>query len=376
MDRLPVGHAFASDAEVMNYALSLARRGLGYVEPNPPVGAVLVDAERRLIADGWHTRYGEPHAEVHAISAAGDRATGAQLFVTLEPCCHFGKTPPCADAVIRAGIQQVHVGCLDPAPHVSGGGIQRLKEAGLTVSVGLYGSQAEALIAPFRKLMLTNRPWVHVKWAMTLDGRIATRTGHSKWISGEESRAEVHRLRGRMDAILTGAGTLRADDPQLTARPPGPRVPVRIIVDRDGSSLSLQHALVRTRDEAPVILCVRETPNDYHRVRLEEAGVEVLAFIGESPSGQIHRLLEELGRRKQTHVLVEAGAGLMGTLFDAALVDEVHAFVAPKMIGGTDAMPPVGGLGLAEIPAAASLTNRTVRFFGEDVLISGHVKRG
>src|SRR5207253_7885382 len=211
-------------------ALELAERGRGYVEPNPLVGAVVVH-DGRIIGEGWHQRYGEAHAEVNALTAAGDAARGATLYVTLEPCCHHGKTPPCTDAVLRAGVQRVVAAMLDPFPQVSGKGADLLRAAGVTVDVGLCEAEARRLNAPYLKLLATGLPYVTAKWAMTLDGKIATRTGDSKWISNEASRRRVHELRGRMDAIIVGIGTALADDPLLTARPTGPRTPARIVLD-------------------------------------------------------------------------------------------------------------------------------------------------
>src|SRR5258708_4670993 len=214
-----------SDAKWMRLALNLARRGQGFVEPNPMVGAIVVrDGEK--IAEGWHQKYGEAHAEVNALAQAGEAARGATLYVTLEPCCHWGKTPPCTDALIRAGVSHVVAAMADPFPKVAGGGIAQLRAAGIAVDLGVLEVEAQALNAPYLTLLSKQRPYVHAKWAMTLDGKIATRTGHSKWISGDESRRRVHELRGRVDAIVVGAGTGRADDPQLTPPPPGPPTPL------------------------------------------------------------------------------------------------------------------------------------------------------
>jgi diaminohydroxyphosphoribosylaminopyrimidine deaminase / 5-amino-6-(5-phosphoribosylamino)uracil reductase len=363
---------FPDDESVMRHALDLAARGCGRVEPNPAVGAVIVDEARRLIADGFHRQFGDAHAEVNAITAAGEQTRGARMFVTLEPCCHQGKTPPCVDAVIAAGIREVVIGCQDPAPHVAGKGIAKLTATGIDVTVGVGETDAKELIAPFRKLMLERVPWVHAKWAMTLDGRIATRTGHSKWISGEESRAEVHRLRGRMDAIITGAGTVRADDPLLTARPPGPRTAVRVVVDRSGESISPSGQLMSTIREAPVLICVEETHVDADHVkRLSDLGAEILPASNGEPV--LQQLLTELGRRQFTNVLVESGGGLLGAFFDENLVDEVHVFVAPKIVGGREAISPVSGHGRAEIPKLPSLRHMTNRQFGNDTLIEGRI---
>src|SRR5262249_49286375 len=219
-----------SDSEWMRRALELAERGRGYVEPNPLVGAVIV-RDDRPVGEGWHQRFGEAHAEVNALAAAGEAARGATLYVTLEPCCHHGKTPPCTDAIIAAGIARVICAQRDPFPKVSGGGIAAPEAAGIAVEVGAMTDAAQRLNAPYLKLLHTGKPWVIAKWAISLDGKIATANGDSKWISGEASRAIVHQLRGRMDAIIVGHRTAELDDPLLTARPAGARTATRIVVD-------------------------------------------------------------------------------------------------------------------------------------------------
>ena len=226
------------DSRMMLRALELARRGEGIVEPNPMVGCVVVQGEE-IVGEGWHQRFGGPHAEIEALRAAGAKATGATLYVTLEPCCHHGQTPPCSDAVIQAGIGRVVAAMRDPFPKVAGGGIQQLMSAGIDVEVGLHEQEARELNAPYLKLLATGRPWVIAKWAMTLDGKLATKTGDSKWISGEASRRVVHELRGRVDAIVVGRRTAALDDPLLTARlekGSPPRIATRIVLDSRDSS--------------------------------------------------------------------------------------------------------------------------------------------
>src|SRR5437764_9933585 len=213
----------------MRRALELAERGRGFAEPNPLVGAVLVK-DGRIVGEGWHERFGQAHAEIHALAQAGAAARGATCYVTLEPCCHHGKTPPCTDAVLRAGVARVVAAMRDPFPKVDGGGARRLRSAGVEVEFGLMGDEARRLNGPYLKRLATGLPYVTAKWAMTLDGRTATRTGDSRWISGPKSRSMVHETRGRMDVIAAGIGTVLADDPELTARPPGPRTAVRLIL--------------------------------------------------------------------------------------------------------------------------------------------------
>jgi diaminohydroxyphosphoribosylaminopyrimidine deaminase/5-amino-6-(5-phosphoribosylamino)uracil reductase len=365
---------FSSDSEVMQRAIRIAQSGFGHVEPNPMVGAVIVDANRNLIAEGFHQKFGEAHAEINAIRAAGEATRGADLFVSLEPCSHFGKTPPCADAVIAAGFRRVIVGGQDPAPHVAGQGIQRIRNAGIPVEVGLCQVEARRLIAPFETLMITHRPWVHAKWAMTLDGRVATSNGHSQWISCAESRAWVHHLRGRVDAIITGAGTVRADDPLLTARPAGPRTALRVVIDSTGESLTADRKLVKTLSQAAVMVCVSRRCSDVAKARLHRLGVEVLETNGDV-AVDLRDVLLELGRRRCTQVMLEAGPGLLGAFFDQELIDEVHAFLAPKLIGGANALPPIGGAGLPAIPGMSNLESFRVQPSGNDFLIEADVRR-
>src|SRR5262245_57065762 len=259
-----------TDREWMAQALALAERGRGYVEPNPLVGAVVV-RDGRLVGEGWHRRYGEAHAEVNALHEAGEAARGATLYVTLEPCCHHGKTPPCTDAVLRFGVRRVVAAMTDPFPRVAGGGVERLRTAGLEVETGLLEADARRLNAPYLKLLATGRPYVHAKWAMTLDGKLATRTGDSKWISSDASRRRVHELRGRMDAILVGIGTALADDPLLTARPPGPRTARRIVLD---SRLRLPPTsrLVQTAREVLTTVVAAASADEGAAGRLPQAG--------------------------------------------------------------------------------------------------------
>ncbi|MDA0282178.1 MAG: bifunctional diaminohydroxyphosphoribosylaminopyrimidine deaminase/5-amino-6-(5-phosphoribosylamino)uracil reductase RibD [Planctomycetota bacterium] len=373
---------FDSPNAVMSYAIELASRGLGRVEPNPAVGAVIVDDHLNLLAHGYHEKFGGAHAEANAIANLVDQVADANsrrdlvaratLYVTLEPCCHHGKTPPCADALIDAGIRRVVVGIRDPSPHVDGGGIQRLNDAGIDVTLGVREEHVRRLNAPFLKLMLKGLPWVHCKWAMTLDGKIATRTGVSKWISGEPSRQRVHMLRGRMDAIIVGAGTARADDPFLTVRIPGPRTPVRVILD-SLASLPLDSQLVRTAAAAPVLVAVSESAPSNQIEQLRSAGVEVFV-VGPSSTVNLRQLLTELGRRSMTNVLIEGGGQLLGSAFDDNLVDEAHVFVAPKFAGGADAVTPVAGIGREFIPEVSQLRSQTVEQVGDDVYIHGRLR--
>ena len=355
----------------MQRAIELAGRGRGFVEPNPMVGCVIVKAADR-IGEGWHQRFGGPHAEIEALRAAGDRADGATMFVTLEPCCHHGKTPPCTDAIIRAGIRRVVVAQDDPFPQVRGQGLARLQQAGIAVEVGLMRAEAERLNSPYLTRIQKKRPWIIAKWAMTLDGKIASRDGTSRWISGLTSRQRVHRLRGLMDAIIVGRGTLVHDDPQLTARPPGPRTPTRIVLDTH-ASISLQCQLVRSCREVPVVIAAGPDVDSDKARQLRERGCEVIVCEGTDHQQRLNWLFAELGRRQFTNILVEGGAAVLGTLFDAQLIDEVHVFVAPKLVGGRAAVTPVGGVGNSLIPENSSLIDRAVEILDQDVYISGRV---
>lgn len=356
----------SDDERWMRQALALAERGKGRVEPNPMVGAVVLDAAGQFVGEGWHERYGGAHAEVNAFAMARERACGGTLFVSLEPCCHVGKTPPCTDAVIRSGVRRVVVAMADPFPKVAGGGLAILRAAGIEVEVGIREHEAKTLNAQYLKLLASGRPWGHLKWAMSLDGKIATRTGDSKWISAEESRAVVHELRGRMDAILVGAGTVRADDPALTARPAGPRTATRVVVSASGD-LPEMCQLKRTARDVPVIVFTSKG-NESKLADWVASGAEVLAM------NSLDDLLAELGRRRMTNVLVEGGAGLIGSFLDANAADEVHAFIAPAIIGGDAAPSPVGGRGFERIADIAKLVDPATRIVGRDVYINGRLR--
>ncbi len=360
-------HDPATDGRWMRHALALAARGRGAVEPNPLVGAVVLAADGRPVGEGYHERFGGPHAEVIALAAAGDRARGGTLIVTLEPCCHHGKTPPCTDAVLRSEIRRVVAAMADPFPQVSGGGLKLLRDAGLDVTVGVCETEAKRLNAPYLKLLGTGKPWVIAKWAMTLDGKIATRTGDSKWVSGEESRRRVHELRGRVDAVIVGRGTVTADDPLLTARPPGPRVATRVVLTASGELP--EHCQLRaTAKEVPVLVATA-ADSEARLAGWAADGAEVLLLPAGDAGLSVDALLTELGRRRMTTVLVEGGAGVLGAFLDANAIDEVWAFIAPKLVGGA-APSPVAGRGVERITDALQAAEATVERIGADVLIT------
>jgi diaminohydroxyphosphoribosylaminopyrimidine deaminase/5-amino-6-(5-phosphoribosylamino)uracil reductase len=361
-----------ADGQWMRRALELAERGRGYVEPNPLVGAVVV-RDGREIGAGWHQRYGEAHAEINALAAAGEAARAATLYVTLEPCCHHGKTPPCTDAVLRAGISRVVAAMPDPFPQVAGAGAALLRAGGIVVEFGTGEAEARRQNAPYLKLLATGRPYVHAKWAMSLDGKIATAQGHSKWISGEASRRWVHALRGRMDAIVVGSGTARADDPVLTVRPPGPRTPARIVLSRSGT-LAPDCRLVGTVAEAPVYVATVTSAESPPLQQLRALGCQVLCLPpGDAPT-LVLSLLDELGRRRMTNILVEGGSKLLGSFRDAGAIDEVHVFVAPRLIGGAEALAPMAGQGAEKIADALRVAEWRIEQLDSDVLLNGIVR--
>jgi diaminohydroxyphosphoribosylaminopyrimidine deaminase/5-amino-6-(5-phosphoribosylamino)uracil reductase len=352
----------SQDEHWMRCALELAERGRGHVEPNPLVGAVVV-RDGQNVGEGWHQRYGQAHAEVNAFAEAGEAARGATLYVTLEPCCHHGKTPPCTDAVLRAGVRRVVAAMADPFPQVAGQGAKLLRQAGVEVAVGMLESEARRLNAPYLKLLAHGRPWVHAKWAMTLDGKIATASGDSQWISNQASRHRVHELRGRMDAIIVGGGTVRADDPLLTARPPGPRIATRVVLE-GRVEIPRDCQLIRTAREAPVMI-VRS------RKRQKLSGIEIVELPSDSDQVSVPALLDELGRRRMTNVLVEGGSAVLGSFLCAGEIDEVHVFIAPKLAGGVAAKSPIGGAGVERIADALKLQRWSVEQIEGDVFVHG-----
>jgi diaminohydroxyphosphoribosylaminopyrimidine deaminase / 5-amino-6-(5-phosphoribosylamino)uracil reductase len=352
----------------MRRALDLARRGQGFVEPNPMVGCVIAQGAE-IIGEGRHRRFGQAHAEIEALQIAGGRAAGSTLYVTLEPCCHHGKTPPCTEAVLASGVRRVVVAMRDPFPQVQGGGIAALQAAGIAVEVGLMEAEAARLNAPYLKLVEAGRPWIIAKWAMTLDGKIATHTGESRWISSPRSREVVHALRGRVDAIMIGRGTAERDDPLLTARPPGPRTAARVILDSQ-ASLSRESQLVRTAGQSPVLVAVAKEATAVKCGQLRDAGCDVFVCDGQTHAARLDALLAELGRRRWTNVMVEGGGRLFGSLMDARAIDEVHVFIAPKLVGGASAATAVAGRGIAEISAALRLESPQVRQLDGDVYIT------
>lgn len=326
----------------MARALELARRGVGWVEPNPPVGAVIV-RDGREIARGWHERYGGAHAEVAALAAAreaGADVRGATMYVTLEPCCHVGKTPPCADALIAAGVARVVVAMIDPDERVAGRGVAKLREAGIDVDVGVGEGEARRLLAPYVKLRTARRPWVLCKWAQTADGYLALPAGEGRWISGEASRQRAHELRSYCDGIGVGVGTVLADDPLLTNRSGRGRQPVRLVLDARLRTPAESQLLRTAAADQPVLIAATRQGVADHGDRAEAlrgAGAELLV-LPPSPGGvDLPSLLDELGRRQWTRLLVEGGAKVLRQVISSRLADELWVFVAPRRPAGPTA---------------------------------------
>ncbi|QEG20785.1 bifunctional diaminohydroxyphosphoribosylaminopyrimidine deaminase/5-amino-6-(5-phosphoribosylamino)uracil reductase RibD [Mariniblastus fucicola] len=368
-------HANLRDETWMQLAIDLARQGLGSVEPNPMVGCVLVK-NGKCIGQGWHEKFGEAHAEVNAIQNASESTKGSTAYVSLEPCSHTGKTGPCADALIQAGVSRVVVAVADPNPNVSGSGIDKLKAAGIDVSVGVLEQSAREVLAPYLKVVQKDKPWVIAKWAMTVDGKIATASGDSEWISNSQSRHLVHCLRARVDAIMVGSGTARADNPTLTVRLPGTdqelgfeaRIPLRIVFDSQATSAVVSN-LVQTANEVPTLIAVGPQHDAKQVARYVEHGVEV--WIGESLSHheRMIELLMHLASRGVTNLMVEGGGKLLGVLNDLGEIDEIHSFIAPKLLGGFDSVTPVMGLDRNRIADGTELKLQTAQRVGDDVYL-------
>ncbi len=361
----------------MRKALALASRARGLTSPNPMVGAVIVK-KGRILAEGYHKKAGTPHAEVIAIENAGERARGSTLFVTLEPCCHKDKrTPPCTRKIISAGIEKVVIAMNDPNPKVSGKGIEELKAAGIKVVSGMLGDKAAALNEFYIKHVKTGIPFVVLKVAMTLDGKIATPEGESKWITGEKARAAVHALRGSVDAILTAIGTIKADNPQLTCRTEEDRNPVRVIIDPslevrpDSNVLCIPpETIIVTRHAGEATAATKPEVVEKKRVLLSR-GARIIEYSGDKLD--MKWLMKELGKLGIISVMVEGGSSLNSYCLESGIVDKVMFFIAPKIIGGKSSFPAVGGMTFRRLEEAYRVNNISVRRIGEDILVEGYL---
>ncbi|HNA44133.1 MAG TPA: bifunctional diaminohydroxyphosphoribosylaminopyrimidine deaminase/5-amino-6-(5-phosphoribosylamino)uracil reductase RibD [Solirubrobacterales bacterium] len=367
-----------SEADYWQRAIQLAEHGLGWTSPNPAVGAVLVK-DGRVIGEGWHRRHGELHAEREALADAerrGNDPAGATIFVTLEPCAHTGSQPPCADGLIEAGVGEVVIAAGDPTEKTRGVGPARLEDAGIRVrwAEGPAADAALALIQDFRKRALTGKPLVTLKMAMSLDGKVATRTGDSKWISGEESRALVHRWRAEMDAVAVGSGTLTADDPRLTARHTDGepvRQPARVIFD-SGLLITTGAALFADIDEAPLLIIAGPDPDPDRLAALETAGAEVIPVVGEGSGARFAAAMEALGERGIGSLLLEGGPRLAGAALTAGEVDRTEIFIAPLILGG--GRPATEGSGPELMEEATRVPKMRIGRVGQDVLMSSTIR--
>jgi len=360
------------DARFMRRALELAERGRGLTSPNPMVGAVVVSGET-IVGEGFHEVAGGPHAEVAALAAAGARARGATLYVTLEPCVHHGRTPPCVPVVLAAGVGRVVAALIDPNPLVGGCGLAALRAAGVEVTDGVLAADAERQNRAFLTAMRRNRPHVTLKAAMTLDGRIADVHGESKWITGPVARAAVHRLRSQSDAIVVGVGTALRDDPALTARldRPWPREPYRVVLDSTARTPA-DARLIAAGTRARALILTGENADTARVAALRAAGATVVTVAGRAGRVDLRGALAALAAREVRAVLVEGGGEVHGAFLDAGLVDRVAMFVAPRLLGGRTATPAIGGAG-SPLKGAARLTTLEVTRVGDDLLIEGDV---
>ncbi len=361
------------DEQMMRRALALAERGRGSTAPNPMVGCVVAHGDE-VVGEGWHERAGEPHAEVHALCAAGDRGRGATAYVTLEPCAHTGHTPPCVDALLDAGIVRVVIAAGDPDPRVAGRGIARLQGAGVEVTLGVLTAEAEAQNVAYRTQRALRRPWVRYKTAMTLDGKIATRTGRSRWITGDAARALVQRWRSEHDLVAVGVTTVLRDEPRLTARVEGGRTPHKLVFDSvartpgDAALFAADDAGVPAR----VTIAVGPRAPEPRIAALRDRGATVLVSDDGRGRPSVVDTLTHLADAGALSLLLEGGGTLAWSFAEARALDRVAWFVAPKLLGGTGASP-LGGLGVATMDDALTLTGTTVRHVGDDLLIEGDV---
>ena len=358
------------DTSYMRLAIDLAERGRGWTSPNPVVGAVLV-RDGEIIGQGWHARWGDLHAERSALKNCSQSPAGATMYVTLEPCCHQGKQPPCCDAILQAGIRRVVVGATDPNPLVAGKGIALLQQAGIEVCTGVLEEECRAQNRVFFHYIQTGTPYVTMKNAMTLDGKIAAATGASRWITGEAARNKVHHDRHANAAICVGIGTVLTDDPALTCRIDGGKNPLRVICDSH-LRLPLQSQIARTAAEVPTVVACAEADPD-RQAALEAAGCQVWVLPGADGRVDLPELMRRLGHQKIDSVLLEGGAGLHWAMLEAGLVHRVQAYLAPKLFGGQGAKSPVGGLGVELPDQAARLSDLTITRLGEDLLLEGEI---
>lgn len=359
-----------TDAELMRRAIALAKRGTGFVNPNPLVGAVLA-RDGQIIAEGWHAKYGDLHAERNALKVCDD-PRGAVMYVTLEPCCHTGKQPPCTDAILQSGIRKVFVGSDDPNPQVAGKGLKLLEDAGIEVVRGFLKDECDALNPIFFHYITARTPYVIMKIAMTADGKTATRAGFSKWITGEASRRHVHETRKRCAAIMVGIGTVLADDPTLTCRIENPSNPIRIVCDSNLQT-PIESKLVVTAREIPTYIAACSIDRRKAEL-LESKSVHILEIPPDEGRVDLRFLMRRLGEMGIDSVLLEGGAALHEAALRAGIVQHIQVYIAPKMFGGVSAKPAVGGLGVYGVEEAYQLTSPEISRYGDDILLEYDVK--
>ncbi len=362
--------------EYMRRALELARKGEGHTSPNPMVGCVVVK-DGRIISEGYHEKYGEFHAERNALTRCTEDTTGADLYVTLEPCCHQGKTPPCTDIIIEKKIARVFVGSMDSNPLVAGKGVQILREHGIYVETGILEEECLKLNEVFYHYITTKTPFVVMKYAMTLDGKIACATGDSKWVTGEIARTQVHRMRGRYRGIMVGIGTVLADDPMLNCRVEGGVDPVRIICDSN-LHIPLESQIVKTASEIETIVaCSQESleaEKKQEKIRkLKDAGIQLIGTEG-AHGVNLVELMKKLGEQNIDSILLEGGGTLNASALEDGIVNKVYAYIAGKLIGGMDARSPVEGMGIDRMADAITLKDMEIERLGDDFCIVGYVK--
>lgn len=354
----------------MNLAIELAKKGIGKVNPNPLVGAVIVK-DGKIIGQGYHKRYGDGHAEVNAFKSINEDATGATMYVTLEPCAHYGKTPPCVDRIIENKISKVVIGMLDPNPLVSGKGIEKLKNAGIEVEVGILEEECKKINEVFIKYITTKKPFVVMKTAMSLDGKISTKTGESKWISSEEARLHVHTLRNKFSGIMVGINTVMKDNPELTCRIVEGNDPIRIIVDST-LRIPMESKILENHDNKTII-ATTEKADITKAKKLIKNNIKVLIINEKNGQVDLNELMRKLGELNIDSILLEGGATLNYSALEENIVDKVMMYISPKIIGGEMSKTPVGGNGIDKLNNAFKLENITTRNVGEDILVEGYI---
>jgi diaminohydroxyphosphoribosylaminopyrimidine deaminase/5-amino-6-(5-phosphoribosylamino)uracil reductase len=358
-------------SEIMKIALTLAKRGIGKTSPNPAVGAVLVKNDK-IISTGYHKKAGFAHAEINALREADREARGADMYVTLEPCSHFGKTPPCTDAIIKAGIKKVFIGMKDPNPLVAGKGIRRLRNTGIKVEIGILENECKNINEAYRKYITTKTPFVTLKLASTLDGRIATCTGESKWITGEAARRFVHKMRAEADAVMIGIGTVLKDNPELTTRLVKGKDPVRVVVD-SRLRIPISARILNRKKSAIIVATTKDKGQKEKKIKaLNAKGAEVLLLPAKDGMVDLTALIKELAKREITSIMIEGGSSLAASAIKEAIVDKVAIFVAPKILG-KEGLPTIENLGIKRIRNAIRLRGLECRRLGEDILLQGYI---